>query len=276
MESISDKDLEKLHSVLLEMLLDIDKFCKENNLTYFLCGGTLLGAIRHKGFIPWDDDMDIGMPRSDYEKFIKLYPQTNKSKYYVECMENNKDYFHPYAKVRKSNTLVLERFIKGIKDRNEIFVDVFPFDNATSSYKKIRIRANIIKAIVETFYVKDHMYKLGSCYHKIFSALFLPFKKTTLYKFQKFLMTKYNKKETGYMVCFVGGYNTERELMEKKVFLPVKKGEFCLKKVNIINNPDFYLTRLYGDYLTLPPIDKRVNHNILEISFNTTKDKGDL
>ena len=131
MKTISKEDLKKLHSVQVEMLLDIDKFCKEKDLTYFLIGGTLLGAIRHQGFIPWDDDVDIGMPRESYEKFIQLYPQTDKSKYYVETMENNPQYFHPYAKVRKSHTLAMEECLVNVRNRNEIFVDVFPFDKVS-------------------------------------------------------------------------------------------------------------------------------------------------
>ena len=274
MKTISQEDLKKLHEVQVEILKDIDKFCQEHNITYFLIAGTLLGAIRHKGFIPWDDDIDIGMLRSDYEKFIKTYPSDKNNKYFVQTLETDPNYWHSYAKIRKKNTFMNEAKIASLNLNKEIFVDLFPFDNVKDGgYDKIKYRANIIKVIRESIYVKRKIITLRDCRIKFLSAIFLIFPVKTLYKFQKKLMMKYDKIETTNVACYIGEYQTRNEYLKKDVFLPVKKQEFEGEMFNAINKPEVYLEQIYGDYMKLPPKEKRVAHGVLEISLDTTKEK---
>ena len=272
MQTINNDDLKKLHEVQVEILKDIHNFCQENNIKYFLVAGTLLGSVRHKGFIPWDDDIDIGMMRDDYEKFIKLYPSDKSNKYFVQSLETDSNYWHSYAKVRKKNTLMKEKKIAHLNLNKEIFVDVFPFDNVKDGgYDKVKFRANIIKVIRETIYVKRKIITLSDCRIKLLSALFMVFNVKTLYKIQKKLMTWYNNQETMNVACYVGEYETRKEYMEKKIFLPIKECIFEGEKFNTMNNPDGYLKRIYGNYMELPPVEKRVTHGVLEISLDTTK-----
>ena len=274
MKTISQEDLKKLHEVQVEILKDIDKFCQEHNITYFLIAGTLLGAVRHKGFIPWDDDIDIGMLRSDYEKFIKTYPSDKNNKYFVQTLETDPNYWHSYAKIRKKNTFMNEAKIASLNLNKEIFVDLFPFDNVKDGgYDKIKYRANIIKVIRESIYVKRKIITLRDCRIKFLSAIFLMFPVKTLYKFQKKLMMKYDKIETTNVACYIGEYQTRNEYLKKDVFLPVKKQEFEGEMFNAINKPEVYLEQIYGDYMKLPPKEKRVAHGVLEISLDTTKEK---
>ena len=274
MKTISQEDLKKLHEVQVEILKDIDKFCQEHNITYFLIAGTLLGAVRHKGFIPWDDDIDIGMLRSDYEKFIKTYPSDKNNKYFVQTLETDPNYWHSYAKIRKKNTFMNEAKIASLNLNKEIFVDLFPFDNVKDGgYDKIKYRANIIKVIRESIYVKRKIITLRDCRIKLLSAIFLIFPVKTLYKFQKKLMMKYDKIETTNVACYIGEYQTRNEYLKKDVFLPVKKQEFEGEMFNAINKPEVYLGQIYGDYMKLPPKEKRVAHGVLEISLDTTKEK---
>ena len=274
MKTISQEDLKKLHEVQVEILKDIDKFCQEHNITYFLIAGTLLGAVRHKGFIPWDDDIDIGMLRSDYEKFIKSYPSDKNNKYFVQTLETDSNYWHSYAKIRKKNTFMNEAKIASLNLNKEIFVDLFPFDNVKDGgYDKIKYRANIIKVIRESIYVKRKIITLRDCRIKFLSAIFLIFPVKTLYKFQKKLMMKYDKIETINVACYIGEYQTRNEYLKKDVFLPVKKQEFEGEMFNAINKPEVYLEQIYGDYMKLPPKEKRVAHGVLEISLDTTKEK---
>ena len=274
MKTISQEDLKKLHEVQVEILKDIDKFCQEHNITYFLIAGTLLGAVRHKGFIPWDDDIDIGMLRSDYEKFIKSYPSDKNNKYFVQTLETDSNYWHSYAKIRKKNTFMNEAKIASLNLNKEIFVDLFPFDNVKDGgYDKIKYRANIIKVIRESIYVKRKIITLRDCRIKLLSAIFLIFPVKTLYKFQKKLMMKYDKIETTNVACYIGEYQTRNEYLKKDVFLPVKKQEFEGEMFNAINKPEVYLEQIYGDYMQLPPKEKRVAHGVLEISLDTTKEK---
>ena len=272
MKTLSKEDLQKLHEVQVEILKDVDRFCRQNDITYFLIAGTLLGSIRHKGFIPWDDDIDIGMLRADYEKFIELYPSDKTSCYFVQSLEKDPDYWHSYAKVRKRNTLMEETKIQHVNLNKEIFIDVFPFDNVKDGgYDKIKYRANIIKVIRETIYVKRKIITLKDCRIKFLSFLFLIFPVKTLYKIQKKLMMKYQNIETKNVACYIGEYQTRNEYMDRDVFLPVKKGEFEGEKFNILNKPEVYLEKIYGDYMKLPPPSKRVAHGVLSICLDTTK-----
>ena len=110
-----DKEtLDKLHQVELEILDDFVSVCEKNKLRYFLTGGSMLGAVRHSGFIPWDDDIDIGMPREDYDKFIKLGSEALGDKYTLECFELNDNYHLPFAKIVKNNTI----FDEGLEKTN--------------------------------------------------------------------------------------------------------------------------------------------------------------
>ena len=124
MRKISDEDMKVL---ALTMLKDVAKFCDDHNIKYYLCGGTLLGAVRHKGFIPWDDDIDIMMPRPDYLRFLELYNGTNP-RYVVKGIENDDRYWRPFAKVFDLHTELDEPIynVKGLT--NHVFLDVFPVD----------------------------------------------------------------------------------------------------------------------------------------------------
>lgn len=118
-------EIEELRKILLELMDEIHAFCEKHGLKYYLSGGTLIGAIRHKGFIPWDDDIDIHMPRPDYEKFLELFPKESEN----VLLENrlNDKYRYTYAKVCKKNTLVVEHAMDGGVDEG-VFIDVFPLD----------------------------------------------------------------------------------------------------------------------------------------------------
>ena len=128
---MTNSKLRKVQLTELEILEKIDEICKKNNINYFLIGGTLLGDVRHKGFIPWDDDIDIGMLREDYEKFINVCLKNGAlgKDYYLHCNESDDDYFIPFIKVKKNNTTFAEKNIENINTHKGIFLDIFPYDN---------------------------------------------------------------------------------------------------------------------------------------------------
>ena len=192
----------------------------------------------------------------------------------MQTIETDPNYWHSYAKIRKKNTFMNEAKIASLNLNKEIFVDLFPFDNVKDGgYDKIKYRANIIKVIRESIYVKRKIITLRDCRIKLLSAIFLIFPVKTLYKFQKKLMMKYDKIETTNVACYIGEYQTRNEYLKKDVFLPVKKQEFEGEMFNAINKPEVYLEQIYGDYMKLPPKEKRVAHGVLEISLDTTKEK---
>lgn len=103
---VNDEIKYELRKEQIAILDEIVRICNDNGIKYFLDYGTLLGAVRHKGYIPWDDDIDIGMLRSDYEKFIKSYPSDKNNKYFVQTLETDPNYWHSYARIRKKNTFM--------------------------------------------------------------------------------------------------------------------------------------------------------------------------
>ena len=126
--AMDSETLSRLKDVELEIALEIRRICEQNEIKYFLDSGTLLGAVRHKGFIPWDDDVDIGMLREEYEKFIEIAPTQLNEKYYLQTWKTDKTYPWAFAKVRKKGTLYIETAAPNATFSNEIFVDIFPYD----------------------------------------------------------------------------------------------------------------------------------------------------
>ena len=128
------KTVEELQKIELEILKYIDKVCKENNLTYFLAYGTLIGAIRHKGFIPWDDDVDIQMPRDDYNKLCDILKEEN-GRYKLLDHKEGLGYIYPFAKVIDSNTRLIETGLTETVNMG-VYIDIFPIDGTPNDFKK--------------------------------------------------------------------------------------------------------------------------------------------
>ena len=126
---LTQEMLRQLHSIELEMLLEVDRICKENEINYTIIGGTLLGAVRHRGFIPWDDDADIAMLRPEYEKFCLIVDEKlDNTKFYFQNMERTEGYRWGYAKLRRKGTLFLRENQEYMKYEQGIFLDIFPID----------------------------------------------------------------------------------------------------------------------------------------------------
>ena len=121
--------LAKVHLVQLEIANEVKKICENYKIKYFLIAGTLLGAVRHRGFIPWDDDLDMGMLRKDYIKFLKIARKELDDKYYLESWKVASGYGLPFTKIRMNGTKYIERNSKDVNCHLGIFIDIFPFDN---------------------------------------------------------------------------------------------------------------------------------------------------
>jgi lipopolysaccharide cholinephosphotransferase len=260
LEKLSIIDLKKIE---LEVLISIDKICRDNDIKYFLFGGTLLGAIRHKGYIPWDDDIDICMLREDYDKFRHVIEFNNPDIYFL-CVENSEDYVHPFGKVCSKGTLVYE---PGLKKTNNlgVFVDIFPFDEYGNSHFKrkiLNIRMYInhkfrwlgsITVYVKTFRWFDNIPNyLGYLYANIFGAPH--FAK----KIDK-LATKYNDTNSLYLVNSAG----HLEVFEKSIFESTCIADFEGVKFPIPIGYDKCLRILYGNYMELPRVEERIHSHDL-------------
>ena len=271
----TEERMKKLHSTLVEILDYCDALCKDNNLTYFLAGGTALGAKRHQGFIPWDDDLDIVMPREDYDKLIKIIREDKNSAYKVQDQSSEDDYFLAFAKVRKENTLFREKISDGLYKDNGIYIDVFPldtFDNRESFGLKIDIFR--LKLIIHALRFRSckKFYKENSTRVKYTIDCILSFpynffsNKILLEKARK-LMIKRDGHEPKYVASFAGLYSVEKEIMEYDIYYPPKKVQFEGKLYPSLSKLEVYLERMYGDYMELPPESKRHTHEPLELKF---------
>lgn len=134
---MADYDIRPLQLRILKILLAVDKVCKEHGLRYYIMAGTMLGAVRHKGFIPWDDDLDIGMPRADYDLLMSHSKEWLPQPYEAVCAENDPNYPLPFAKIQDADTTLIERM--HLKYLGGIYLDVFPLDGVPQSNLKQRI-----------------------------------------------------------------------------------------------------------------------------------------
>lgn len=274
-KEINDVKLQKLHEVELEILNKIDEICKKYNLSFQLSGGTLLGAIRHKGFIPWDDDIDLTMVREDYDKFIQVAPKELGDEYFLQCYDTDDCYF-PFIKIRKNNTVFNEDLIAHLDCHKGIFVDIFPFERIDNPHSLIlRLRAMMVKNIWDIILFKKKVYKSRrDMRHPIFDSILSILSYNALKKWQVSLMKGANKKNGKYLCALCGGYNYTKDIHEYSQMIPTSMVTFEGKEFPTYNNPDHYLTHLYGThYMELPPLEKRVNHAPKEIIFDTRNDE---
>ena len=270
-------DIKRLQEIELDILKQTLKIIEKHSLTYYMLGGTLLGAVRHNGFIPWDDDIDIGLPRPDYEKFLIFARKELNGQYRLNFIkENNSDYYYYYARIENTDTkLVRSSSLK----KCEIYpwIDVFPLDAVPENsiererwLKKCRRKQLIFNYSQFSYF--------GAATKRIHNKSFLQITLRNLfYKLQleKLISTKrawekldLELKKYGYDDCdtiinFCGHWGL-KEMFNKAVY--GKGKEYRFEDIILMGpeNYDFVLTQLYGDYMT-PPADKEKNQHYVEI-----------
>lgn len=265
--------------VILNMMKWFHNFCETHNLHYFLIGGTLLGAVRHNGFIPWDDDADVGMPRGDYEKFIDLTKSIN-TPYCVESPKNCKsDYQWPFAKVYDPNTTLIEN--SNIKCVRGVWMDIFPIDGTLNGGRRI-FKYSISRALLNVLALKKIAVKTDRApWKKVVIALFKPLSNciSTLWliKLIDNFCAESDFSESEYMADMVWGSgwkcHTPKYFWDNPKLYKFEDSFFFG-----IADSDKYLTQLYGNYRELPSVENRVNHDVLYVdlmhgwdSFETQK-----
>lgn len=259
---------EKLQSVILSIAKDIDKICRDNDIEYFIDGGTLLGAVRHKGFIPWDDDFDIEMTRSNYNKFIEVCNSClDQDKYFLETSENTEKYAFSFAKILLNDTKIIEDFSKDVDVHHGIFVDIFPMDIIPDNkilriiyLKELHILKNLIW-IKCGYGTKEHKskktYKILKFLANFFSIKQLKDRRNTL-------LNKYNHKD--YHNYIIADYLNIKLL--RKWYEQISEYQFEDYYFLGVKNNSEYLKACYGDdYMELPPLEKRVVHSNYEVDF---------
>lgn len=254
MEKISKKiDKEELKKIQIQILDNVANFCEKNNIQYWIDTGTLLGAVRHKGFIPWDDDIDIGMLRNDYDKFIKLYNSSN-SRYQLHCYELNDDYYYPFGKVLDTKTILYEPDINGVKI--SVNIDVFVYDNAPSNLKKVKKMYSKFRRYERLRLHQHFCVNSNSFINNILNKILKLFPEN--YFVEKIINN--SKKYMNKNCTHVGNFTSISQVYCSKEFLKsFIKLEFEGKLYNAPIGYDEWLKAFYGDYMKLPPEEKRVS-----------------
>lgn len=260
MKSLSGNEIKKIE---LEILVSLSTFCKQNNIYYTLAGGTLLGAIRHKGFIPWDDDVDIVLPRKEYDKFLEL-TKINKIANQIEVIRpGDKDYYLPYAKVCDTKTVIDEN---GNLTNHGIWIDVFPLDNFPNNtvitklwlYKSRILRAIII-SMTSNLHNKNFSFKTIS--KSFFSVIANIVGKNKIVQKANKNARIFNSTKSKFIGGALWGYGIG-ERMKEEAYLKPEIVKFEGYNFNAPSCWDEYLKGLYGDYLVLPDEDKRKTHSV--------------
>ena len=257
MKIINDSEL-KL--IMLSILNEIDDFCRNNNLTYFLVGGSLLGAIRHKGFIPWDDDIDIGLPRKDYEVFLQKFRSTSGN-VEIRSPYNQKHFIWPSSKAIDNRTVSIE--LGNIKSAIGVYVDVFPFDYIPGTYEQAKNTVIHIKKWKDALTLKHLLLDKNRSVLKnlvvIFGkGLYLVPDCVFIEEINKLRLNKNNEDTCDYICNLCGAWGI-RELTKAAFFSETLDISF---EGHIFRAPigyHEYLTTVYGDYMTPPPPEKQVS-----------------
>jgi lipopolysaccharide cholinephosphotransferase len=246
------KNLKPLHEKMLEIFDYFDVFCKENNIAYYIYAGTLIGAVRHKGFIPWDDDLDIMMTADNYYTFIlRMREKINSAKYYLQ-EENTAEFPLYFSKLRINDTTFTEKvvFNKNMdKTHKGIFIDIFCLDNAAPTKIGRIIQYFLTKIIIAHAHFRRGFAHLSSLKKVfiLFSLVFLPFN-SRIFSFTK----KYNSKKTYLYAEFFGGNKWRNVFVNKEWISEIVFLEFEGRMVPAPIGYDIYLRKIYGDYMNIP------------------------
>ena len=252
-------DAKGLRDIQLSMMDQVDAFCTAEGINYSLSGGSLLGAVRHKGFIPWDDDVDLMMPRPDYERFLSSFNDCHDD---IKALNYRVDanFPRPFTKITDLNTRIVSR--NGISCYG-VFLDVFPIDGQPSTEEETKVYVDKYAILNKWFYKKTPIYRMTGnplvALKTLIRAPFYPSRDIT-YRQIRELIEAYPFESSEYAGAIMGdsGMGTH---IPTKVFYDFVRREFEGRQYSTIKDADTYLTRMYGDYMTPPPpAQQRTRH----------------
>ena len=267
---INENDLKIWKQKLLRILDFFVMTCEQNNIKYYCCGGTALGAVRHGGYIPWDDDIDVIMPRADYDKFEQLMNNMNYDEFEMISVYKNSNYYYPFNKLCLKQTSLIELdnqpYVEGL------YLDIFPIDGCSENLsefskmlKSYRILSWKLEAKSVPFQFSSILTYLKRKYYSILKPLPFYFIKSLLNRKKIIgdlnkISLRYSYDSSDYVVVYSGSYG-KKERIKKEWLGNGIIVDFENIRVRIPTNFDAYLSHIYGDYMKMPPKEKQVGHH---------------
>lgn len=271
-------ELKKIQEIELEILVKFDEICRSNDLKYCLDSGTLLGAVRHGGFIPWDDDIDVSMPRADYDKFMAIGQDCLGSDFFLQNRKTDPKAPFTFSKIRKNGTTFMEWNKRNIKMHQGIFIDIFPFDvlpeeeEGRKEYidKCYNLNRRLINRMIpDRAQVPEKSLKwlIGAVARRIkyYFLHFIPISRIDNEIDKEF--SKYKDRGIEGRDLISHSYYM-KDVFSSDIFTPPQEMTFEGHKFYVPADYDRYLKLVYGDYMQLPPIEDRVGHRPKYVSLD--------
>ena len=261
MKVLTDYELKKCQ---MEVLDNIHNYCVAQNLRYYMVYGTLLGAVRHQGYIPWDDDVDIAMPRDDYEFLLENYNKNNMSDSCVISIKNNKDYYLEFAKAYHVKTVLVEHVYNPIEIG--AYIDIFPIDNMPDEVEEARQLLNRVQKIGKALRKKSYIpaasekKNIKVFAHTLFRICVISSRYNLIDKINRLGKT-YQFQKTAHAAIAVGGFSSLKEYVPSIWYGEPKLIRFEDKSFYAPAHAHELLKQWYGDYMTPPPEEQQKSHH---------------
>lgn len=260
--NLTAEQLQSLKKCERDMLKEFVDICNRHGIKYFVQGGTLLGTVRHSGFIPWDDDIDVSLPRDEYEKFLAVAEKELPEYYFLQTKDTDPEYPNNFAKIRDSRTTFLETSARNLNINHGAYIDIFPLDYYPDGFKAkiFEIKKKLLTCRINKAFYMPHM-SLKSKLVTLITIILFPSLKGAVEKREK-LFTSVPPSER---VVNNSGAWLSKEIIPENWVLNSTEMEFEGIKVNVSDKYDEWLTYVYGDYMSLPPENERVGHHYVDI-----------
>ena len=260
-------EFDELKHIELELMKKINVICRAESIRYTLTAGTLLGAVRHGGFIPWDDDIDIAMPRPDYDRFVE-YCKNHETPFKFFSIETDERYGYMHAKVTDTSTVIVEENTNASGIEMGVYVDIFPIDGmgddidgAVRNFNSTRFARELLVAKNWKRFFRSKT--RPAIYEPVRFAFFLLSRLVSLKKLTASIRKKVTRIpfDSAKYVTIVGSAYRDREIVEREIYGEYEDISFEGESFMAIREYDKYLGKIYGDYMKLPPEEKRVTHH---------------
>lgn len=265
---LTTEEFRRMQLLELELLVELDRVCRKHNINYVIWGGTMLGAVRHKGFIPWDDDADVAMLREDYEKFKKVISDLNPDICFFQDNTNDSEYRWGYGKLRRTGTKYVRLGQEHIKCKTGVFIDIFPYDDIPK-WLPFQMLQDFYCFCLRKITWSEVGKKSEKGFLRAWFKLISKIPVSWVYKRLEWIHKKSNNSTPNRVTCLmytaIGKLYYKSPLRErygipKKWLLEREEFEFEGHLLYGSKHYDEYLTYLFRDYMKLPPVEKREQH----------------